>query len=133
MSRLLALDTNAYRALDDGNTMLAQKISEASSIGMPVIVVGEIFHAIFHGSKSERNSEQLQKFLDSPRVEILHVTTETAKIFGEIATELRRIGKPIQQDDMWIAALCKQYGYTLATADAGFQHVVGLTTFSFTR
>ena len=55
----------------------------------------------------------------------------TARIFGEIATELRQKGKPIQQDDMWIAALCKQYGYALATADKGFTGITGLELLSF--
>ncbi len=131
MSRLLALDTNAYRALDDGNQVLAARLEAASSIGLPVIVMGEISHAIFYGSKSQQNSERLERFLISPRVEVLHITAETPRIFGEIATELRRAGKPIQQDDMWIAALCKQYGYTLATADVGFRHIVGLDVISF--
>lgn len=35
-------------------------------------------------------------------------------------------GVAIQQNDIWIAALCKQHGFALATRDQGFQHVLGL-------
>jgi predicted nucleic acid-binding protein len=55
----------------------------------------------------------------------------TAKLFGEIVAHLRQSGRPIRQDDMWIAALCKQYGYTLATADKDFDVVTGLEIISF--
>jgi predicted nucleic acid-binding protein len=32
---------------------------------------------------------------------------------------------------MWIAALCKQYGYVLATRDTDFQAIIGLETVCF--
>jgi predicted nucleic acid-binding protein len=67
----------------------------------------------------------LRRFLASPRVEILHVDDNTPKLFGKIAAEFHKAGQPIHQDDMWIAALCKQYGYALATTDAGFAAIMG--------
>ncbi len=32
---------------------------------------------------------------------------------------------------MWIAALCKQHGYTLATADKDFEAITGLELATF--
>jgi predicted nucleic acid-binding protein len=40
----LALGTNAYRALDDDNRQLIQHITSSAQIGMPVIVLGELYH-----------------------------------------------------------------------------------------
>jgi tRNA(fMet)-specific endonuclease VapC len=68
----------------------------------------------------------LERFLATPRVRILDLDAHTARIFGEVATLLRQAGIAIQQNDIWIAALCKQYGFALATRDQGFQHVLGL-------
>jgi predicted nucleic acid-binding protein len=127
----LALDTNAYRALDDGNAKLIPLIKTVPQIGLPVIVLGELYYGIFLGGKREKNLSNLNRFLALPRVELLHIDETTTKLFGEIATQLRQSGHPIQQDDMWIAALCKQYGYTLATADKGFDAVTGLEITSF--
>ncbi len=126
MTSKLALDTNAYRALDDGNPRLGNLIKTVSQIGVPVIVLGELYYDIFLGGKQEKNLSNLNRFLASPRVELLHIDEITAKLFGEIATQLRQTGRPIQQDDMWIAALCKQSGYTLATADKDFNAITGL-------
>lgn len=131
MTPKLALDTNAYRALDDGNMILSDVIKTVPQIGMPITVLGELYYGIYLGGKQEKNLSNLNRFLALPRVELLHVDEITAKLFGEIATQLRQNGRPIRQDDMWIAALCKQYGYTLATADKDFDAVTGLELIRF--
>lgn len=127
----LALDTNAYKALDDGNNKLSGYVKTTSQLGLPITVLGELYYGIFLGNKQENNLLNLNRFLALPRIELLQIDRATARIFGEIATELRKKGKPIQQDDMWIAALCKQHGYTLATADKGFVEIAGLELLSF--
>ncbi len=127
----LALDTNAYRALEEGNTTVAAAVRQATHIALPIIVLGELYFGFENGTRKAKNTQQLDDFLANHRVEILHVDTATARIFGEVATELLRAGKPIQQDDMWIASLCKQHGYTLVTADKGFQAIVGLDVVPF--
>lgn len=126
MAPRLALDTCAYRALGDGNPGLARHVRAASQIGLPIIVLGELYYGIFAGRRQEMNLSNLRRFLMLSRVELLHVDESTAKLFGEIATSLRTAGRPIQQDDMWIAALCKQYDYALATSDMGFDAITGL-------
>ena len=128
---MLALDTNAYRALDDNNQVVVSVVAEAQILGLPVIVLGELYYGIERGSRKEQNLVNLRRFLGIPRLKILEITPETARIFGELATELSVAGKPIQQNDIWIAALCKQYGFVLATADKGFSKISGLDTFSF--
>lgn len=131
MTPKLALDTNAYRALDDGNVKLSSLVKTVPQIGVPIIVLGELYYGIFLGGKREKNLSNLNRFLALSRVELLHVDEITAKLFGEIAMQLKQIGRPIQQDDMWIAALCKQYGYTLATNDKDFDAITGLEIISF--
>jgi predicted nucleic acid-binding protein len=79
-----------------------------------------------NGSKLRQNAETLERLLATPRVQILQLGEQTTRIFGEIATLLRQAGIAIQQNDIWIAALCKQQGFTLATRDQGFHHVLGL-------
>ncbi len=127
----LALDTNAYRALDDGNIKLARLVKTSPSIGIPIIVLGELYFGIFDGSKKENNALRLRQFLNSSRVEILHINEGASKLFGELSAQLKKTGKPIQQNDIWIAAICKQYGYTLATADKDFERIVGLEVIQF--
>jgi len=41
---------------------------------------------------------------------------------------LRAKGKPIPENDIWIAAIVKQYDLTVATRDGHFGNVEGLLT-----
>jgi len=123
MSASIALDTNAYRALDDGDKRLADILRTASVIGLPVIVLGELYAGFLGGNKADVNRERLDRLLAGPRVRILHVDEATPRFFGEVAQALKKLGKPIQQDDMWIAALCLQHGFRLATRDRGFDAI----------
>jgi tRNA(fMet)-specific endonuclease VapC len=127
----LAFDTNAYRALNDGNQRLADLQQQAAHVALPLIVVGELYFSIYLGSKHDENLSALQNFLATPRVDVLHPDNATAKLFGEISAQLRRTGRPMQQNDIWIAALCKQHDYRLATADAGFNNITGLEVVRF--
>jgi predicted nucleic acid-binding protein len=122
----LALDTNAYKALGEGDPQLAEEMRRAEAVGLPIVVLGELWFGFMNGSQLRRNTETLEGFLATPRVQVLQLGEQTARAFGEIATQLRRAGIAIQQNDIWIAALCKQHGFALATRDRGFQHVLGL-------
>jgi predicted nucleic acid-binding protein len=122
----LALDTNAYRALGEGDPQLAAEVRCAETVGLPIVVLGELWFGFMNGSKLRQNTAMLERFLATPRVQILQLGEQTTRMFGEIATLLRQAGIAIQQDDIWIAALCKQHGFALATRDQGFQHVLGL-------
>jgi tRNA(fMet)-specific endonuclease VapC len=127
----LALDTNAYSALNAGDLVLARLVKTASTIGLPLSVLGEIYFGIFNSTRQSENLADLQDFTVNPRVILLAIDETTCRIYGEIATTLRQTGHPIQQNDMWIAALCKQYGYVLATRDTDFQAIIGLETVCF--
>ncbi len=122
----LALDTNAYKLLGEGDSDLIEDLRLAKKIGLPITVLGELWFGFVNGSKLRQNTERLERFLATSRVEVLQQDQQTARLFGEIATLLRKGGITIQQNDIWIAALCKQYGFALATGDRGFQHVLGL-------
>ena len=122
----LALDTNAYRALGEGDPRLTEDMRRAEKVALPIVVLGELWFGFMNGSRLRENSETLERFLATPRVQVLELGEQTTRLFGEIATLLRQTGVAIQQNDIWIAALCKQHGFALATRDQGFQRVLGL-------
>jgi tRNA(fMet)-specific endonuclease VapC len=51
---------------------------------------------------------------------------ETAVWYADVRMKLKRIGKPIPENDIWIAGICRQFDLTLATSDAHFDLVDGL-------
>jgi tRNA(fMet)-specific endonuclease VapC len=52
--------------------------------------------------------------------------TITADRFGRVAAQLRKAGKPIPSNDIWIAAQALETGADLATFDQHFATVPGL-------
>jgi predicted nucleic acid-binding protein len=59
-------------------------------------------------------------------VEPLPVTTETADYYGRLFIELRKMGRPIPTNDLWIAAQTLECGAVLITSDQHFQGIPGL-------
>lgn len=57
---------------------------------------------------------------------VLVPNTATAKEYGEIKNTLRNKGRSIPENDIWIAAITKQYGLTLVTRDEHFKEVEGI-------
>ena len=76
-----------------------------------------------------RIREELEFFLDSPRVAVHAIDVETADFYATILDNLRAAGTPIPTNDIWIAAVSFQHGYQLLTKDQHFQLVPGLVHF----
>jgi tRNA(fMet)-specific endonuclease VapC len=56
-------------------------------------------------------AEELDIFLDSPRVAVHAIDVETADFCATILDNLRAAGTPIPTNDIWIAAVSFQNGY----------------------
>jgi tRNA(fMet)-specific endonuclease VapC len=54
---------------------------------------------------------------------VLPLNADTAKRYGEIKNLLRTKGRPIPENDLWIAAIAQQYDLTLVTRDPHFKSV----------
>ncbi|HES59885.1 MAG: PIN domain-containing protein [Calditrichaceae bacterium] len=59
-------------------------------------------------------------------VQILAATNETSEIFGIIKSELKKQGKPIPINDVWIAAHVLETGSVLITYDKHFFQIPGI-------
>jgi tRNA(fMet)-specific endonuclease VapC len=120
------LDTNAYSALMRGLPSVVNKVRNAEKVLLSTIVIGELLYGFRYGGRFERNLDILQRFLDDPYVESLPATYVTADRFSLLAAALRRKGKPIPTNDIWIAAHTLEAGADLLSYDDHFSHIDGL-------
>ena len=127
MSRY-CLDSVAYSHLKRGESRIIDLLDRAERIGVPVIVIGELCAGFAKGSRLQRNLKELDEFLTLPVVEMLPVDRQIAEIFGEIVEDLRRRGRPIPVNDIWIAATCACTAATLLTWDSHFQEIPRIGT-----
>ena len=122
----LTLDTSAYSAFNRGDKRLKNWFSVDIDIVIPSIVIGELRAGFAAGNKNKENEELLQRFLDSPNVFIETISDETTKKYTQIYIDLRKKGKPIGTNDMWIAAIAFQLDNELLTLDRGFEYISDL-------
>jgi tRNA(fMet)-specific endonuclease VapC len=66
---------------------------------------------------------QLTQFLGKPSIRILNVTEETALRYAEVDVYLRKKGRPIPRNDVWIAAVALEHGLQVLTLDGHFREI----------
>lgn len=122
----LVLDTTAYSHLRRGHSKVLDLIAQADVIIVPVTVLGELEGAFHAGSRASENRRVLASFLSEPTVTTAPTTISVARRYGRIYVQLRRKGRPIPTNDIWIAAAAIDTGGCLLTFDAHFDQVDGL-------
>ena len=124
--RPILIDTNAYTAFMLGDAAVVEVVAHAERICLNSIVLGELLGGFAAGTRESRNRAELARFMDSPRVEVVPVTAETADSYALVYSSLRRKGQPIPTNDLWIAASALEHGAALLTRDAHFGQIEGL-------
>lgn len=116
----LALDTNAYAAFKQGDEGVVAALRAADDLILPVAVLGELLAGFAAGNREAKNRGELAQFLRAPRVRVAPITEATADNYALIFAALRRKGKPIPSNDLWIAASALEHGAALLTLDKHF-------------
>ena len=122
----LCLDTNAYSRFISGNEPLQTLLENADEIIIPAAVVAESYDGFAHGSKFQRNVLFFEAFLSRPCVRVQPADKQIAIRWGLITTSLRRKGRPIPANDVWIAATAFETGSILLSYDRHFDAIEGL-------
>ncbi len=119
----LCLDTSAYSNFRRGEPRVVAHLDAAHWIGVPSVVLGELWAGFLQGSRTDSNTAQLDEFLAHPAVEVLATDEHVARVYGEVFAELRGQGRPVPTNDLWIAATAVHVGATLLTFDAHFRAI----------
>jgi predicted nucleic acid-binding protein len=119
------LDTNAVSALLDGDSGFESIAKRRAHAAIPIPVVGEYLFGL-RSSKLQRSlAADFRQLLRIARV--LSADVETAEVYADIRSTLRRVGRPIPENDLWIAPLAVQHDLPLVSRDTHFDAVAGVT------
>lgn len=119
----LVIDTNSYSNFCKGDADIVSVVQKAERIFLPFVVLAELRAGFVGGSRSMKNEGVLNRFLNSPRVEILFADEQTTHHYARLFFQLRKQGTPIPTNDLWIGALASQHHLFLLTQDAHFDHL----------
>jgi len=123
------LDTNIVSALLKGEAAIADNIDKAESIFLPIIVIGELYYGAAFSTQVEKNTGELKKI--TSLYQALSLDEETTTVYGNIKSALRKKGKPIPENDIWIAAIAVQNDLPLVTRDNHFKEIDELSLISW--
>lgn len=119
----MILDTNALSAAADGDVALIAILAHADQMAIPAIVLGEYRYGIAQSRHRASYERWLEGLLQDCLM--LDVGEPTSRHYADISVELKRLGKPIPTNDLWIAALCRQHSLALLSRDRHFDAVPG--------
>lgn len=117
----MILDTNAVSAILAADPRIEVLLGPSGRHHLPVPVIGEYQFEML-GSRRRRRLQAGFVRLES-QSDVLPCDRETADWYAEIRHELRQKGRPIPENDLWIAALARQHTLEIVSQDPHFVRV----------
>lgn len=118
------LDTNIVIAILAAEQGVLRRLHTADQFYLSVIVLGELYYGARHSARVDANLATIRSLATA--MPILGCDSEVAFSYGGIKSELRRQGKPLPENDIWIAAIAHTHGLALVTRDRHFEDVASL-------
>ena len=125
----ILLDSNFIIDLFRGSLAAQGLLAAAEEVFVPATAMGEVFHGAEKSNRREEKMVEAEEF--AARRKLLRCDLETARRYGGIKGTLKVRGRPIPDNDIWIAALAQQHDLTVVTKDAHFREVEALPLLSW--
>lgn len=122
MSKIV-VDTNVLSGFFRGEASIVKKLESYQELAVPYIVAAELLAGYEYGGSSHKNTPILREFLATDGIELVYADSETLNIYAELFAYLKKAGKPIPINDVWIAAVTIQVGLPLYTLDSDFENL----------
>ena len=121
----MILDTNAVSSLlAGGHEPLNALLKSSPRQHLPLIVIAEYQFGLLALQRPRRLQSLLRRF-EAESI-ILYPDRATADYYAAIRHGLKLLGKPIPENNMWIAALARQHSLEIVSRDPHFDHVEGV-------
>jgi tRNA(fMet)-specific endonuclease VapC len=118
------LDTNAAVALLNNDESMVKFLDTNVNSFLSIITIGELYFGAEKSGRAEANRTKVTALAE--RYRVLSLDAATAYVYGRIYQQLRKKGRPIPMNDVWIAAIALQHNLTLLTRDEHFEEVDNL-------
>lgn len=114
----VALDTNHAIAVLNNTDDTGHSIQSFAGVYLPVPVIGELRSGALNSMRSKQNLEYVEQLVK--RCLVREAKMSTAQIYAHVRLILKPKGKPIPENDLWIALLCIEDDVPLSTSDGHF-------------
>jgi tRNA(fMet)-specific endonuclease VapC len=124
MSGRYLLDTNIVIALFAGEPSVRRHLELNADLFLPSVVIGELYCGARASSRQVVNLQRIDDLVIAS--DVLVCDAQTARRYGDVKNGLREKGRPIPENDVWIATIALQHGLVLVSRDTHFDEVSGL-------
>ena len=124
MSGRHLLDTNVVVALLNAEDAVTARLDALPEVFLSIVTLGELYFGAANSGRPEANAARVSDF--AATCTLVGVDADTARRYGQLRLELKKKGRPIPENDLWIAACALQHGLVVATRDRHFENVEGL-------
>ncbi len=93
-------------------------------MALSVVVLGELFYGALKSMHANEELRRIEDFMFN--CEVLDCDSHTSRIYAQIKQDLGKKGKPLPENDVWIAAQALQHDLVLVTLDKHFKLIDGL-------
>jgi tRNA(fMet)-specific endonuclease VapC len=122
------LDTNVITKLLDKDPAAITLVQKVEDCFTSSVVVGELYYAAANSSRQEANLKAFREALSC--IDVISIDDDVCISYANIKIRLKRIGKPIPENDIWIAACALTHKLSVATFDKHFSEIAGLEVVS---
>jgi len=120
------LDTNIVIALLQGDATVLSNLDQAPEVFIPAVALGELFFGAAKSGRPSENTDKVERFATGRA--IVSCDLDVAREYGRLKQHLKQKGRPLPENDIWIAAMARHHGMVLVTRDRHFQDVADLRT-----
>jgi tRNA(fMet)-specific endonuclease VapC len=115
------LDTNVITKVLDNDPTAIRMIKKVEKLYTSTIVVGELYFAALNSARAAANLKIFREILSD--IEIIPIDDTVNMSYAEIKLGLKKKGKPIPDNDIWIAACAHAHGLSIVTFDGHFSEI----------
>ena len=123
------LDTSVIIDYFRGDQVLHSCFAAVATMYVPLVALGELHFGAQRAPRRDDALTQVREFMKTAT--LLLPDENTAEQYGEVKAELARIGKPIPENDIRIAAMARQHDLSIATRDVHIASVPRLKTLAW--
>jgi len=121
----VAVDTNIVIALLGGDHEIMRHFEESEQILLPFPVKGELLFGAMRSARPDENSKHLEKLFS--QFTTISSSLEVERQYAKTKAKLMIKGRPIPENDIWVAACAQSVGIPISTRDSHFSEIDEIT------
>lgn len=120
------IDTSVFVAVENGRLQLADLIELEGRYAVSVVTATELLHGAHRvtGPTAAQRAAFVEGLLAG--FGVLPVDLPVGRAYARVSADLAALGRPVDANDLWIAATAIAHGFEVLALDGDFDSIPGL-------